>query len=392
MRFRLFVVFAGAVAGWGCSDGSNPPPPDFGNDTDSTNSGGASSDTDASSGGSTSTGGSGGSESTGTGGEAGEGATSSAVATSGGGSDAGGSGGASSGGDGGVGASSGGGSGPSGGSGGSDGTMLPEVDPCPSDDLNEPPDFDTVCDLDPTWGEGQPLALGGSDGEQLTAITPDELTVVWFSPGRSEGQFLAADRATPDDDFGTPVIVPAPRVLSAGPNGLRLVTSEQGTSLATVSRSNRGDEFAEPVEGEFELLNAYAAENALLFKGTVISPDDQTLYYTVSGLEDDAYPVQVSQRNDDGPWPVGEALSSCEFKAYGALVRVPTGISSDGLTIFFQDPAAGGARAAFRETTDSEFSWFVDLGAIAVAQPNGACDRLYYWDEESSSVLVSERE
>ena len=100
----------------------------------------------------------------------------------------------------------------------------------------------------------------------------------------------------------------------------------------------------------------------------------------------------MSERSGDESWPVGTALSSCEFRAYGALIRTPTGISSDGLTLFFEDAAAGGARAAFRETTDSAFEWFVDLGPIGRAQPNEACDRLYYWDQATSSVSVAQRQ
>jgi hypothetical protein len=176
------------------------------------------------------------------------------------------------------------------------------------------------------------------------------------------------------------------------PDGLRLVTTEEGIALATRSRAARGDEFDAPDEGEFELLNAEAGENALFFESAVISPDDQTLYYSVTGFENDEYPLYVSQRSGDEPWPVGDVLESCEFRAYGALKRIVTGVSSDGLTLFFDDPATSSARAAFRETTESEFEWFVDLGAIGRAQPNEACDRLYFWDSEASTVSVSDLE
>ncbi len=378
MHKRALVVFLGALSGWACGDSGNPPPSNFPGNDDSSNSNG------------NSAGGSGGSSgSHSAGGAAGEGPTSSG-GTAGSGGNSGGSGGSGT-----------GGSGTGGGSGGDDTssatstdgpTMLPEIEACPSDDVESPPEFEATCTLDPAWGEGQPLALGDSSDAQLIAVTPDELTVVWFTPEGSVGQVLVADRASVDDDFGAPIVLPGAIVFSVSADGLRLVTTDEGLALATRSRAARGDEFDAPDEGEFELLNADAEENALYFESAVVSPDDQTLYYSVTGFENDDYPLYVSERSGDEPWPVGERLETCEFRAYGALKRIVTGVSSDGLTVFFDDPAIGGARAAFRETVDSDFEWFVNLGAIGRAQPNEACDRLYFWDSEASTVSVSDLE
>jgi hypothetical protein len=110
-----------------------------------------------------------------------------------------------------------------------------------------------------------------------------------------------------------------------------------------------------------------------------------------SGDED--YPLRYSERNGDEPWPVGAPLQACELKAHGSLVRNPTGVSADGLSLFFFDPALGQARAAWRPGDDVAFSWFADLGARNQAQPNAACDRLYHTViEETSTLVVAEAE
>jgi hypothetical protein len=63
------------------------------------------------------------------------------------------------------------------------------------------------------------------------------------------------------------------------------------------------------------------------------------------------------------------------------LVRIPRGVSSDGLTLFYDDLVRGIARAAWRETRSAPFTIFVDLGSRPRAQPNTACDRLYFTDQ-----------
>jgi hypothetical protein len=109
----------------------------------------------------------------------------------------------------------------------------------------------------------------------------------------------------------------------------------------------------------------------------VISPDDRTLFYLASDGQGDQ-PLRVSSRTGTGSWPVGSPISGCEFQSHGDLVSQPTGVSADGLTLFFFDWARGQARAAWRSTADGTFEWFTDLGARENAQPNAACDRLYY--------------
>ncbi|HVR21385.1 MAG TPA: hypothetical protein VMS65_16845, partial [Polyangiaceae bacterium] len=120
-----------------------------------------------------------------------------------------------------------------------------------------------------------------------------------------------------------------------------------------------------------------------------IAPDDRTLYYLVSDGQSDQ-PLHVSRRAGSGPWPVGTRVEACEFQTHDGRVRKPTGVSADGLTLFFDDPVRGQARAAFRETASGPFVWFVDLGTRPRSQPNTACDRLYFTEQSGPAYAVAQ--
>ena len=264
------------------------------------------------------------------------------------------------------------------------------VELCPSDTAPGTPPEATACDPTGEWGEGEVIDVDQDGSERLVAVTPDELTITWVRANRSEPEFRVADRATSDEEFGDAEVVVAANVLALSPDGLRLVVlSGDKGSLGELSRASRDGVFGEQEDGAFSVLNEDAADNALIFGTAVIAPDDRGLYYTVFGADDD-YPLHYSERSGAEPWPVGEPIESCELKAQGSLVRQPTGVSADGLTLFFFDGVRGEARAAWRATPDAAFSWFVDLGARSRAQPNAACDQLYYTViEETSSLLVA---
>lgn len=254
------------------------------------------------------------------------------------------------------------------------------VDPCASDAIEEPPTLASLCDPSASWGEGTRVPLPGEGGEDLVAITPDELTVVWSAALGPSRLYFVADRGSPDDAFESATKLPDGRVFSVTSDGLGLiVASDDQAQLFERRRVSRGGAFGEPIEGEFTALNADAAEEAASFGNVVVSSDERTLYYTLFAPEFDEYPMRASTRSAPGiPWPVGEPLVACEFKAYEHQGQYPSGLSSDGLTFFYEDDARREARAAYRATTGAEFTYFVGLGARFRPQPNLACDRLYY--------------
>ena len=129
---------------------------------------------------------------------------------------------------------------------------------------------------------------------------------------------------------------------------------------------------------EFAEINADAASRGQSFVAVVIGASDQELYYLLSGDDSESHPLRVSRRKNAGPWPVGEALEDCELAAQGANRRIPTGVSADGLTLFYYDEIARAPRAAYRASLDGPIVWVQTLTDREAAQPNSACDRLYF--------------
>ena len=178
------------------------------------------------------------------------------------------------------------------------------------------------------------------------------------------------------------------------PDGLRLTSlSFDQSVLVEYVRTARGEAFDAGNDGAFAQLNADALDQGYRVLDALIAPDDETLYYNVSGSEELGSSFRVSRRSGNGPWPVGTPIDDCELKSFGSLVRHPTGASADGLTLFFYDAARGVSRAGFRRTVSGPFVWFVDLGQRYQATPNLACDKLYYSaSDERTSLFVATAE
>jgi hypothetical protein len=188
-----------------------------------------------------------------------------------------------------------------------------------------------------------------------------------------------ADRDTKDDEFGEPLELSSSRIVGTSPDGLRLVTlSLDRGSLLEIVRADKQTDFGEPTDGSFATLNAHAFDNDLWFEGALVSPGDNILVYTVLADEGDSFPVHISTRDGVEAWPVGEPIDNCELKAYGALQRRATGISADGLTLFFYDPVSEQSRAGWRSSLEAPFDWFADLGSGYSMQPNLDCSRVYF--------------
>jgi hypothetical protein len=264
----------------------------------------------------------------------------------------------------------------------------PDPFPCESDNA-EPPNFSADCALTGAWGAGEAVASEAAEGASLIGVTPDELTLVWSEARGSEPHYYFADRSSPGEAFGSAQEVAGGHLLAVSPNGLRLVAlSADQSALLSLSRSDRASAFGAAAEDEFSLLDEDARAKGWSFSSCALSPDDRTLFYTV-GAGDTQHPLRVSKRDDTGPWPVGEQLDQCEFEAHGGYGRYPTGVSADGKTLFFYDSWRGMARAAWRESTTSAFTWFRDLEELIVSQPNAACNRLYYTVADPASHILS---
>jgi hypothetical protein len=253
-----------------------------------------------------------------------------------------------------------------------------EPEPCM--EAQEEPPASGVCEPGANWGAGEPVAVMADAGDPFVAVTPDERTLL-FLHVTSVGEAMIADRADASDDFGTPVPVGIDGVVGMSPDGLRVIVRAFDGTLEEATRSAPGEEFGTPAEGAFTLVNAAAAADGASITAPVIAPDDRTLYYLAVPPSGTEYPLHVSTRAGAGAWPVGTAVEACELRAFQGFNPTPTGVSSDGLTLFFWDSFYGVARAAFREDADGPFVWFEELGPIVAAQVNTGCNRLYYSDD-----------
>jgi hypothetical protein len=86
-------------------------------------------------------------------------------------------------------------------------------------------------------------------------------------------------------------------------------------------------------------------------------------------------------------WTKPAIVGQAELLASDPKRRRPTGLSSDGLTLFYWDEIDGKEKAGFRKTPmtfDLTFSGFVDLADKKDAQPTAKCNRLYFTNPPAS--------
>lgn len=265
----------------------------------------------------------------------------------------------------------------------------PDPFPCDSDLDAAPDDLVGVCVPGGAWGTATEVAVAAGADANLVGITPDELTLVWSEAEGSELIHFVADRASPSAKFGTATRLEGVTVLAVSPDGLRLATlsPDQG-ALVALSRADRSSAFGAEAEGEFAALDADARDKGFSFSSCVFASDDRTLYYT-AGTPDSQYLLRVAQREDAGAWAVGTLLEQCELEVHGGYGRYPTGVSADGNALFFYDSWRGVMRAAYRDPKTAKLTWFEDLGQRLGAQPNQACDRIYFSQPGSESAVLS---
>ena len=224
---------------------------------------------------------------------------------------------------------------------------------------------------------------------QFASVTPDELSIAWLVPDADgEAGVYYADRESVDLPFGPARRLPAMEGFYAldsaalGPDGLSLVVvriDRFGFGVAT--RPSRSDDFGEVQRGAYANLNPNLNDtnpNASQIGDAVLAPDDLGFVYSdyADGFDDT---IRIAIRNDAADaYTSTVAFGTLELRTEGTLRRRPSGLSADYRTLFYWDEIDGVERAAFRESSTSDFNEFVELGDFRRAQPNGDCTKLYF--------------
>ncbi len=250
------------------------------------------------------------------------------------------------------------------------------------------------CDVTMQWQAGTKLPISTAQPDLFGAITPDELTIAWMT---AAGAVLYADRNAATDPFG------APQTLTAGvaldrvaltPDGLTMiVVPTNRNTLAQTTRGSRGSAFSSTLDLKpFASLDPLSQEGDAgttpshgSFADPMLSEDGQFLYYSQYGIFTLTMCESYRKTGDTSPWGQGRNLEETQFTApdTSGVRMIPTGMSSDDLTLFYWDGVAKTEKAAFRDDAlkDNTFKQFLTLGpTYRNAAPVGSCGRIYFCD------------
>jgi hypothetical protein len=258
--------------------------------------------------------------------------------------------------------------------------------PDPFPPVGDPP----LLPLPPTFGTASPIAVSGGGDDVFQAITPDELTIAW----KNGDTFYVADRASSADPFGTPSEIAGSADYNAVsvPDGQTLIAVRKDRSVVELVR-DPGEPFADPSPAAFEEFN-----NALLgvpgigqvLTDAVMSADRESFFFSfyLSGETGSHATVQESRRSG-GYWTFSGSNVGNLLNASGAKRRVPTGLSSDRLTLFYKDEVNGDFRAAWRVNPSVPFLQAEPLqlgtGTVAAA-PNQDCSKIYFSAQGAAGI------
>jgi hypothetical protein len=253
-----------------------------------------------------------------------------------------------------------------------------------------------LCSVNTNWTVipgGKPVIATGED-DVLGSITPDELTIVFFSS--ASGTFYTSDRLDSTNSFDVLRKLPvnagwyATTRAALSPDGLRLVVvSKDEKKLGQLTRKTRDDAFqGVPDTTPFaSLMAALGADESI--GDPVLATDDTKLVYSVFSAAAKTTMHVATHGNPGDAWKTSaETLSGPELDAANGKRRVPTAISSDLLTIYFWDQQKNVQRAGWRVHEADPFSYFEDYPQLAQAVPTGNCKKLYFTGDGVSNKDV----
>jgi hypothetical protein len=252
------------------------------------------------------------------------------------------------------------------------------------------------CKTDFAWSDIRRVdSIPSEKFARFGAVTIDELTVAWTA---ISGDVFVADRAAVTAPFGAPVQVNGPGALAVD----RVALAPSGTSLVAVRADRRGfvgyerstpaDPWTPSPGLEFTQVRA-VFEGGAKVSEPVLGADKRSFYFVLSTAN--RLPLVYESRWDggQGSWGLPSNVTGTELQNADAMhLRRPTGMSTDGRTLFFFDERTNLERAAWRESPAAPFSVFQDVGPFPEAAPNLRCDSLYYQGRDAAGpgVFVAE--
>ena len=256
-----------------------------------------------------------------------------------------------------------------------------------------------ACSEAATWADATPLeGISSAADEQLLAITPDELDIVFLR----DDVAMLAHRNQARAAFGAPVELAIPEgysvdsgvALSADGKTLVLLDTA-GQSFAEFTRTSRTEAFGLTGDATaFTALNQRAIQTMEHYAAPVLAPDGKTFVFAAftpepttgfpTGFEGVSV-VYESVWTTNG-WAMPESISDKLFDGTSAARALPSGLSSDSRTLFYFDEGSGKQMARFRDRPDAPLYTVVELDGLNGAIPDVECDKLYY--SRAGDVLV----
>jgi hypothetical protein len=274
------------------------------------------------------------------------------------------------------------------------GSMGGMPDPIPPE--GDPP----LCTPGASYAAGTLVSLSKDGDDLLQAITPDELTIAW----KNGADYFIADRADAGAAFGNPLKVvggSAFLAISLRFDGRQLLAITDALSVVQMVRQE-GEAFdaGSASAGDFDDFNHTlnsSPEPGKVFTDAVLSADDKSFFYSYFLSGDGSSPATLRESHRDGTvWSFSGVQLGSLLEGSAAKRRIPTGVSSDKLTLFYRDEVSADFRAAWRVNTQVQFNHAEALAlgtGTKAAAPNAACTKLYFSAQGQSDLdlFVSEK-
>lgn len=240
-------------------------------------------------------------------------------------------------------------------------------------------------------------AINTDADEQLLALTPDELSVVFLR----EGALFVSDRSDLEAPFDAEALVALPDGFEPSlgvaltPSGLSLVLSHaEGRGFFSLHRSQKNLPFeGEPDDEMFFSINRITTVTTFTLSHPVLTAAGTQFWWVSTSAEKTS--VWYSElMGSTFPW--GVEVGCNEF-ACDSLLDGPadsgtllTSVSEDLLTVFFTDENDE-SKMRWRDyvAVDAGFYDEDDLGDRFLVRVNEDCSRLFY--TEGGDILFDER-